>query len=110
MNEQNLAELITDVIRDLLLGGVLISIIAGTWKMSGMHHGAISTMKSTNERAVTAINGLRESFASFCAKVEKHFDGNREAHEKIDAKLDGHGDRLAKVEQKVDDMCNPEKR
>ena len=66
MNESPMIEIITDLYRDLILTGILVSIGALIWRASGWK----STIESMHSQAIQAIERLRISFGEF--KEENH--------------------------------------
>lgn len=92
MDPMNKMEIITDLYRDFVLTGLLGTVILASWKLSGMHHVAISSI----DKVRAAVAELKKQ--------------NHEDHEEIKAKIDDHGkqigdhaERLARVEEQAKD-------
>lgn len=73
-------ELVTDIYRDVILTGLLATVVATAWKLSGMHHRAIAAIESVQK----AITELKRT--------------NHEDHQDIKERICNHTDRIARLE------------
>jgi Sec-independent protein translocase protein TatA len=94
-------EVATDIYRDLILTGVLVTLVVGTWRLSGMHF-----------KAVHAIELVRAELERLKVSIENGFKQNEKEHEKLseitnscDRQLADtatkHAERIARIENEI---------
>ena len=88
------AEIITDIYRDLVLTGVLVTLVTIAIRAGRF----IERVQGLHEQAMTAIRNVGDTLSEKLAHFEER---NGDAHGRIEGRMDAHGEKLTKHDDEL---------